>query len=1055
MIMKQLRQIAVTYSKENWRIVYAVVLALADIGASTINTTATDDLIRRNVLYNSKDAGIQGKDLWGLEYFVCYKQFNSTMANTVFSGLSRMIHSDERQRNSRIRELALESLWRLTLHEDEKFADRCAAVIDGYAVRHQDVCKSWETTAIQKPGELLAVHEALMQDWTTYHDMPTPQQILDTERHTVLLEHVSKEMNNTRQSLQQQVTVLNEELRQIKSLLQRDTSGGGGAEDEDEDEEELEERMRQHVEKYSEQVRGELDNIVKVSKELKDGQLELRAMNKALSDLHAQSSDMYEFRDAVLDKLTEFTGTWTSNMADVVRTAKADDRKQLQKALKTSVKEVMSEMRMADRASDATAAAALREELEDLDMVDKETFAQLLNIHERAGEMRQLELKEQGAAIARAIDDVKERADQHARDATRHRERLADADRKRAEEAQQQRTTFANDNARAQDELKKGQDEIRRRQDMQDKKLEQILQAVKLKQDQSPIAGHSVVVQIETPHRNDDSSGVKTINVKSILTPQVFASLSSGATMNVATAAAAAAAHSRHTHAPQVVDGTARSHAVVFHDEKQLARALSGPKTTTTTTTAMMNTTIEVKVECPAGHSLVGRIYVYVRPGSVNVVDNETKWMCVDSKSLELHHDSKTIETQSCEQVVELDEQWSVQHEQPEVLFQLAEKLVLEGEHGDTHDSTQAIVLMKAAAQKGHTGANKRMNELRMSKDEVVCTIKDAVKLCDDGKLSHAEAVMNLRNALVRAPSGFRKLDLHKCKIGDAGAGVIAEVLPQSSLTALDLDGNSIGDAGAGFIADALPQSSLTTLYLAGNSIGAAGAGAIAEVLPQSSLTTLWLNNNSIGDAGAGAIADALPQSSLTTLGLSNNSIGDAGAGVIADVLPQSSLTTLDLSNNSIGDAGAGAIADALPQSSLTYLHLRFNSIGDAGAGAIADALPQSSLTTLDLSSNSIGDAGAGAIADALPQSSLTTLYLGNNSIGDAGAGAIADALPQSSLTSLWLNSNSIGDAGAGAIADALPQSSLTLRLSYNSIGDSMKEQLKKAAAETNCTAYL
>jgi Leucine-rich repeat (LRR) protein len=502
----------------------------------------------------------------------------------------------------------------------------------------------------------------------------------------------------------------------------------------------------------------------------------------------------------------------------------------------------------------------------------------------------------------------------------------------------------------------------------------------KIRPDPSPAPGHCIVIEVHTPYSNDSSSA-KHMSVKTSLTPSLFSSLSSGAAMNMTRKLTVNASGVAGPHGPGVAGHkSSRKHAMEFEDEKQFTHELSMAQrqyqqnSTTMVSADDGNTVVEVNIECPAHHSVVTRIYIYVRPGQVSVVGNEPQWMCVDSRDHTLTEESKVFEEKALETFVDLDKEWCVEREDPEVVHAIAKALVEEG-----GDMAQAMSLMKMAADQGHSGAKEKVQEWTISEGEACELIKEALESLHNGEVDHDTVVRKLRDALSR--SGLRKLDLRENSVGAQGAGAIAAVLAQSSLTSLYLRDNLIGAEGAGAIAAVLAQSSLTYLDLRKNSIGDEGARAIAAVLVQSSLTHLWVDSNSIGAEGAGAIAAVVAQSSLICLNLGYNSIGAEGAEAIAAVLPQSSLIALGLCNNSIGDEGAEAIAAVLAQSNLTDLDLGGNSISDEGAEATAAVLAQSSLTALNLSNNSIGDEGAGAIAAVLAQSSLIYVYLGANSI--------------------------------------------------------------------------
>jgi WD40 repeat protein len=311
-IISQLRSIASKYAKKNWCIVYAVVIVLADIGASS-----SDAGIIRAVLFNSDD----GK-LCGLEYFIRYDQFSKW-------GISKL-RADERQPNSRIREAALESLWRLTLHPDEKVAGYCSTMLAEYPSKHADVCKAWESSAVGDAGQLLAMHQALLQDWSVYHDAPDAKNMLESDRHKKLCADVKNQLKHMQQSILKQFEQHGNELAQVKQLL--------------EDHNDDEDRMREYLEQHADQVREQLNGMHESLGDLTATQNEMRGMGKALKQLQAQSANANELRDHVLQCLQEFEPSWASELAETVRADAAQDRKELESNVKQWIRDSLNDV---------------------------------------------------------------------------------------------------------------------------------------------------------------------------------------------------------------------------------------------------------------------------------------------------------------------------------------------------------------------------------------------------------------------------------------------------------------------------------------------------------------------------------------------------------------------------------------------------------------------------------------------------------------------------------------------------------------------------------------
>ena len=86
------------------------------------------------------------------------------------------------------------------------------------------------------------------------------------------------------------------------------------------------------------------------------------------------------------------------------------------------------------------------------------------------------------------------------------------------------------------------------------------------------------------------------------------------------------------------------------------------------------------------------------------------------------------------------------------------------------------------------------------------------------------------------ASSTLRSLSLVRCQLGDAGASIIAELLPVLQLAELNLSGNEIGADGASAIcAPLVSDTTLTELVLDHNPIGDRGAEQVADVFGRQS----------------------------------------------------------------------------------------------------------------------------------------------------------------------------------------------------------------------------
>lgn len=102
----------------------------------------------------------------------------------------------------------------------------------------------------------------------------------------------------------------------------------------------------------------------------------------------------------------------------------------------------------------------------------------------------------------------------------------------------------------------------------------------------------------------------------------------------------------------------------------------------------------------------------------------------------------------------------------------------------------------------------------------------------------------------------------------------------------------------------------LRSLKLGSNQrIGNVGAGVIAESQALSQLEVLHLESTLIGDDGARALLSSTGLPRLRELNLASNAITDAGAVAIA-ALPDVRLASLDLTHNRIGGAGDRALRE-------------------------------------------------------------------------------------------------------------------------------------------------
>lgn len=150
----------------------------------------------------------------------------------------------------------------------------------------------------------------------------------------------------------------------------------------------------------------------------------------------------------------------------------------------------------------------------------------------------------------------------------------------------------------------------------------------------------------------------------------------------------------------------------------------------------------------------------------------------------------------------------------------------------------------------------------------------------------------------------------HLCLFGndicDSGCAEIAKALRYNpALETLNLSYNNIGSDGAIALGLAIREhsdsSGISKIDLTGNSIGDEGACVLAESLPQNgSINDLTLSRNSVSDVGAIAFANALRMNCrLQGLRMADNEIGATGAKALAASLKHNThLRIIDLRFN-------------------------------------------------------------------------------------------------------------------------------------------------------------
>lgn len=309
----------------------------------------------------------------------------------------------------------------------------------------------------------------------------------------------------------------------------------------------------------------------------------------------------------------------------------------------------------------------------------------------------------------------------------------------------------------------------------------------------------------------------------------------------------------------------------------------------------------------------------------------------------------------------------------------------------------------------------------------------------------------------------FTSLNLACNSLGDAGADIIARVLPDhQTLLHLDLSANDIGYGGGNALFDALLSNrSVTYVDLSSkpgslrNHLARYNAGGLESLLATNPvLAKLSLMGNSLGPDGAQGLARGLhANTTLLSLDLAGNDIGAKGVAAIAEALDECALEELSLSDNRCGDEGLLALAKQLGvseddpvrnstryQEAMIALRLAVSDdSGETGKREIvakvtsataqlalaleASPVPHPKLKVLLVSGNSASNVGVARLEDTL-QSNRTLVKVAldqSDHRGEWGVRSLVTSLPvNSTLKSLSLNQCGLGTAGVVDLARAL-----------------------------------
>eukprot|EP00927_Polykrikos_kofoidii_P070875 TRINITY_DN67253_c0_g1_i1.p1 TRINITY_DN67253_c0_g1~~TRINITY_DN67253_c0_g1_i1.p1 ORF type:complete len:927 (-),score=132.05 TRINITY_DN67253_c0_g1_i1:191-2971(-) len=221
---------------------------------------------------------------------------------------------------------------------------------------------------------------------------------------------------------------------------------------------------------------------------------------------------------------------------------------------------------------------------------------------------------------------------------------------------------------------------------------------------------------------------------------------------------------------------------------------------------------------------------------------------------------------------------------------------------------------------------------------------------------------------------------LHDSGVGpECAKGVVLALALNDRFTSLSLACNTLGDAGAAVVARVLPEhQALLHLDLSANALGHAGADAIFEaLLLNRSVTYLDLSSragsrrNHFAKHNAPALENLMATNPvLAKLSLQSTCLGpEAAAGLARGLAINTTLVSLDLAGDDLGPRGAAALAEALgPNCGLEELNLSDNHLGDEGLsvlstklGALPPAVDGGSVSTSSAMATS-GHAAAGSM---------------------------------------------------------------------------------------------
>lgn len=213
---------------------------------------------------------------------------------------------------------------------------------------------------------------------------------------------------------------------------------------------------------------------------------------------------------------------------------------------------------------------------------------------------------------------------------------------------------------------------------------------------------------------------------------------------------------------------------------------------------------------------------------------------------------------------------------------------------------------------------------------------------------------------LLRAPNlrGLRRLRL----TNGSPVGFLPLIAALPELRELDLTGCRVGDAGAELLANTPALKNLRFLDLESNDITGAGASALIASPHLTGLAVLHLNHNPIRNLNRTALAGA-PQGGLRLIGFHGARLTVRDVGALASSPRLSELVYFDADDNNLPDAAFVRLIQGFGDRAPAILYLTGNSIGEAGIEALTTWPAAANVDMLHLTRNPLATPAAKALA--------------------------------------------------------------------------------------------